>query len=215
MKSYIARFCALHPSFLGHLLLCVTFGRVANQKAMKSSSAKQILSHGERHFASVGMGLLRFTLVLLLLWFGLLKFTAAEAGGVQPLIAASPLIAWMYHVLSVQGVSDVIGVIEIGCALLIASRRFSPFLSAAGSLGAIFTFLVTLSFLFTTPGAFQHVPGVVLPFPSLVGSFLVKDLALLAASFSTAAEALAARRLRTRQLPGSDHLATAGAVAHF
>ncbi len=42
---------------------------------------------------------------------------------------------WMYVVLSVQGVSNVIGLIEITTALLIASRPFSLKASFLGSLG--------------------------------------------------------------------------------
>ena len=64
-------------------------------------------------------------------------------------------MSWMYVVLSVQGVSNVIGLIEITTALLIASRPFSPKASFLGSLGAIVTFLLTISFLFSTPGALQ------------------------------------------------------------
>lgn len=183
---------------------------LSNQTAMKSLFANHISLTSEQLFALLGTCLLRFTLVFFLLWFGLLKFTAAEAAGIQPFISASPLMAWMYRVLSVQGASDVIGVIEITCALLIASRRFSPTLSAVGSLGGVITFLLTLSFVFTTSGIVEHAAGALLPVPSLVGSFLLKDLGLLAASFSTAGEALAARQ-RRHKVSSSSLLMRAGA----
>ena len=58
-----------------------------------------------------------------------------------------------------------------------------------GSLGSIVTFLLTISFLISTPGAAQLSHGL----PILgAGQFLIKDVVLLGASFWTAAEALAA-----------------------
>jgi len=109
---------------------------------------------------SIGVGVSRYGLVVVLMLIGLLKFTPAEAAGIQPLVMHSPLISWMYAVLSVQAVSNVIGVIEIATALLIASRPFSPKASFVGSVGAIVTFLLTTSFLFSTPGALQLGHGI-------------------------------------------------------
>jgi reactive chlorine resistance protein C len=53
------------------------------------------------------------------------------------------------------------------------------------------TFLLTTSFLFSTPGAVQLNHG--LPVLGEAGQFLIKDVLLLGASLWTAAEALAAR----------------------
>jgi uncharacterized membrane protein YkgB len=75
-----------------------------------------------------------------------------------------------------------IGVVELTAALLIATRRWAPRLSAIGSLIAVGTFLVTLSFLVTTPG--------VLAPDNPIGGFLMKDVLLLGAALFTAAEAL-------------------------
>jgi len=50
------------------------------------------------------------------------------------------------------------------------------------------TFLLTTSFLFSTPGAIQWNHG--LPALGDAGQFLIKDVVLLGASFWTAAEAL-------------------------
>jgi len=93
----------------------------------------------------------------------------------------------MYLVLGEQGVSNVIGVIELLVAALLVLRPFSPRASFLGSLGAIVTFLLTTSFLFTTPGALQLGHGVQILGDA--GQFLIKDLVLLGASFWTAAEA--------------------------
>jgi uncharacterized membrane protein YkgB len=94
----------------------------------------------------------------------------------------------MYSVLSVQAVSNLIGIIEIGVAFLMALRPISPRASFVGSLGAVITFLITLSFLVTTPGAFEA--GYWYPRLGGTGQFLIKDLALLGASIWIAGEAL-------------------------
>jgi uncharacterized membrane protein YkgB len=139
---------------------------------------------------AVGIWVSRYGLVLVLLLIGFLKFTPGEAAGIQPLVAHSPLMSWMYSLLSVQGVSNVIGAIEIAIAVLIALRPFSPKASLVGSLGAIVTFVLTVTFLFSTPGAAQLNYG----FPILgeAGQFLITDIVLLGTSFWTAAEALGA-----------------------
>lgn len=134
-----------------------------------------------------GTAVLRYSLVLILLWFGLFKFTPTEASGIQPLFAHSPLFAWLYDVLTVRTVSNLVGTAEILIALLIALRPLAPRLSYVGSLGAVLVFAVTVSFLFTTPGAFAIVDG--LWVPGGTGGFIIKDLTLLGAALYTAAEA--------------------------
>ena len=135
----------------------------------------------------LGTHVSRYGLVITLLSIGILKFTAGEAQGIQPLVANSPLMFWLYRIFSLQGVSNLIGVIEIVVALLIGLRPLSAKLSFIGSIGATITFVLTVSFLLSTPGAFQFSHG----FPLLgdAGQFLIKDLVLLGASIWTAAEA--------------------------
>lgn len=142
---------------------------------------------------------LRYGLVLLVLWFGLFKFTPTEAQAIQPLVANSPLLSWLYDVTGVRGASRIVGLAEIGIALLMATRSFSPRASAVGSIGAVIMFLTTLSFLITTPGSWGRVDG--FPVPTGAGGFLIKDLLLLGAALWSASEALAAatsRRAVTR-----------------
>ena len=141
-----------------------------------------------------GAIVLRYGLVLLVLWFGLFKFTPTEAQAIQPLVANSPILSWLYALTGVRGVSGIIGLAEIAIALLIAARPFSPRASAAGSLGAIVMFLITLSFLATTPGSWGRIDGFFVP--TGAGDFLIKDLLLLGAAVWTAGEALAAPRSR-------------------
>ncbi len=147
---------------------------------------------------NVGAVIIRYGLVIILLWVGALKFTAYEAEGIQGLVANSPLMSWMLGIFGVRGVSSLIGIIEIVLGLLIAMRPIAPQVSAIGSFGAIITFLITMSFVLTTPGVWQ--PGYGFPFPSpMPGQFLLKDLLLLGAAIWTAGEALRAAHLRDRR----------------
>ena len=57
----------------------------------------------------MGIYVSRYGLVVTLLLIGVLKFSAAEAHGIQPLVANSPLMSWLYRVFSLQGVSNLIG----------------------------------------------------------------------------------------------------------
>ena len=141
-----------------------------------------------------GAGLIRYALVAVLLWVGMLKFTAYEAEAIKPLVENSPILSWVYGVMSVQTFSMVLGVTEILLGILIAARPFSPKASALGSFGAIIMFLITLTFLLSTPGVWQPEYG----FPSLSpmpGQFIAKDVLFLSAAVWTAGEALNASRL--------------------
>ena len=85
--------------------------------------------------------------------------------------------------MSSQHVSEVIGVVELAIAGLIVVRRWFPALSAMGSLAGCVMFLITLSFLFTTPKVTQD------------AGFLVKDLILLGGCILTAGEAILGRQI--------------------
>jgi uncharacterized membrane protein YkgB len=129
-----------------------------------------------------GTLVLRYGLVALLLLWGTFKFFTFEAEGIRPLVEHSPLLNWLYPLLGVQGTSSLIGVIELTAALLIAVRHWKPSWSAIGSLIASGTFVVTLSFLLTTPGIWS--------LTNPWNGFLLKDILLLGAALYTAAEAL-------------------------
>jgi uncharacterized membrane protein YkgB len=151
---------------------------------------------------AVGSRVIRYGLALVIFWIGLMKFTAYEAAGIEPLVASSPLLGWMYSFFSVRGFSSALGVFEIAIAALIAVRPWFPRASAAGSGAAVAMFLTTLSFLFSAPGWESSLGG----FPSLsssVGQFVIKDAVLLGAAIWTCGEALSARENRNLTLfPG-------------
>ena len=49
----------------------------------------------EKRFTNIGGVVLRYSLVFFFLAFGIYKFTAQEAAGVQPLMAHSPVLFWV------------------------------------------------------------------------------------------------------------------------
>lgn len=140
---------------------------------------------------------LRYSLVLVLLWIGGMKFTPYEAAGISGFVSHSPLMSWAYSWFSVNGFSALLGATELAVAVLIAARPFSARGALVGSGMAVGMFLTTLSFLLTTPGVWEASAG---GFPALSvvpGQFLVKDFVLFGAALSLFAsdwQALAAKR---------------------
>jgi reactive chlorine resistance protein C len=133
--------------------------------------------------------LLRYGLVLVIAWIGFMKFTAYEAAGIQPLVAHSPLMSWVYAIFSERAFSALLGVVEVAVAAMIALRSVSAKVSAIGSGLAAVMFLTTLTFILSTPGWEPSLGG----FPALSvvpGQFLIKDIVLLAAALWCLGEAL-------------------------
>ncbi|MGI9485399.1 MAG: YkgB family protein [Geminicoccaceae bacterium] len=156
--------------------------------SLQAATAEQVGAWGDR-ISRFGIEALRFSGATVLGWIGAMKFTAYEAGAIQGLVQSSPLMSWLYDVLSVQGVSNLIGTIEIGTALLIVLGAKFPKAALSGALAAAFTFLLTISFLFTAPGWEASLGG----FPALSvvpGQFLLKDIVLLAGTIFLAGNAL-------------------------
>ena len=160
-------------------------GTSAHRKALLSSRVE-----------AAGRELARYGLVVVVGWIGLMKFTAYEAEGIRLYVTNSPLMSWVYGILSVRSFSAALGVVEVVTALLIAARPLSPRASALGSALAVGMFLTTLSFLVTTPGVWEPSAG---GFPALSGKpgqFLIKDLALLGIALWSFGEAWQVSRRR-------------------
>jgi uncharacterized membrane protein YkgB len=151
-------------------------------------SAADMAATGARA-EGIGLNVARYSLVLVLVWIGLMKFTGYEAMAIQPLVAGSPLMSWLYAIFSVQATSNLIGVAEVAAGILIALRPWSARACVLGSLMAVATFVVTLTFLFSTPGWEPSLGG----FPALSvapGQFILKDAVLLGAAIWSCGEAL-------------------------
>lgn len=143
---------------------------------------------------SIGASILRSALAVNLLWIGALKFEEYEVENIRPLVSSSPLLSPVAEKLGEKTTARIIGVTEIAFGALIAAKPLAPRASAIGSLGAVGIFATTLSFLATTPGAWQE--GHRVPKLSMVGQFLVKDSVLLGAALLTAADSIRDSRRR-------------------
>jgi reactive chlorine resistance protein C len=138
----------------------------------------------------------RYGLVVVIGWIGALKFANFEANQIQPLVANSPFMGWLYDIFSVYTFSALLGVFEVAAAVLLAIKPWLPKLSIVGSVQAIVLFLATISFLFTTPGIAERAGGG-FPALSLVGEFLLKDIPMLGLSFWTLADSIRAVKVRS------------------
>ncbi|WP_287041759.1 DUF417 family protein [Mycobacterium sp.] len=141
--------------------------------------------------SAVGATLLRYGLVIPLAWIGLQKSTSQEAQAISVMITDQPLMSWLYQVMSLQTLSNMLGVVEITAAVLIAIRPLSARAAAVGSAIATLLFVSTVSFLFTTPGVVAD-SSLHVPLLTDLGGFLIKDIALLGAALWTLGDALRA-----------------------
>ena len=108
---------------------------------------------------------------IVLAWIGGMKFTELEAKGIEDLVANSPLMFWLYLLFDVQTTSDLIGVYDIIALLILGLGLKYSALLVPGIIMSGAVFVVTQTFLFTTPGAFSAdtiITG--------TGQFLIKDL---------------------------------------
>jgi reactive chlorine resistance protein C len=158
----------------------------------------------------VGMGLLRFGLVIVLFWIGGLKFASYEADSIVPLVANSPLMSFFYHHPAPEYRSYMnkegevvaahrawhetngtypfaigLGIVIVTIGLLIALHPMWPQVAAVGSLLLICMACTTLSFLVTTPEAWVPALGDSahgFPYLSGTGRLVVKDAIMLGAA---------------------------------
>jgi len=164
---------------------------MAHSTTMTYSAAKSVAGTelvGSK-ITFIGHQVIRYGLALVIGWIGLMKFTGYEASGIQPLVAHSPFLSWMYRISTVRQFSDGLGVVEVAIAVLIALRPWSRKACVIGSALAVLMFLTTLSFLFSTPGWEPSLGG----FPALSampGQFLLKDVISLGAAVWSLGEAL-------------------------
>lgn len=135
---------------------------------------------------------LRSGLVLNLLLIGRLKFEDYEVDNIRPLLVSSPPFSRLARRYGERRLARLIGISEILIGALIAARPLAPKASVLGSLAATGMFATTLSFLATTPEAWQQ--RRVEPKLSPAGQFLIKDIVLLGAALFTVAESL--RKIR-------------------
>ncbi|CAN7719870.1 DUF417 family protein [Mesorhizobium caraganae] len=131
-------------------------------------------------------------IVLPLLLIGGLKFTQTEVEALKPLIGGTPWLAWLYPAFGEAGASYFLGIVEIATALLLVASPWAARAGVAAGALASLTFLTTCSIMLALP-----IWDPALGFPALgpLGSFLIKDVALLGIAVVVLGESLG--RLRS------------------
>ncbi|MFP3646705.1 DUF417 family protein [Paraburkholderia sp. SIMBA_054] len=132
-----------------------------------------------RNESSRHLALLRWSMVAIFVWFGIQKFTPYAADAIAPLISNSPFMSWL-TVFGKIGEARIIGTIELTTAALLVVGSVSGVASAVSAALASGTFILTVSFAFTTPGITLFSPSGFPIVSTLVEQFLLKDVALLA-----------------------------------
>jgi reactive chlorine resistance protein C len=148
------------------------------------------------------LALLRWSMVAIFVWFGIQKFTPYAADAIAPLISHSPFISWL-AVFGVVGEARIIGAIELVTAVLLIAGSVVPIASTIGAAMAALTFVLTTSFVFSTPGiTLTSQTG----FPivsTLLEQFLLKDVALLAACLTLLVASVRRRGIADAKDPSS------------
>jgi uncharacterized membrane protein YkgB len=129
------------------------------------------------------LAFLRWSMVGIFIWFGMQKFTPYAAEAIAPLIANNPFTRWL-GMFGERGEAKIIGTIELTTAAVLIIGSVIPIASALGAAMACATFLLTTSFVFTTPGITQKSTTGFPIISTLLEQFLLKDIALLAACFT-------------------------------
>jgi reactive chlorine resistance protein C len=151
---------------------------------------------GSSRATAVAALVARYALVIVIAWFGAMKFTYYESHGISPLVANSPFMSWIYNIMSISTFGRFLGTFELLAAALLALKPWFPKASVLGGVLASLFFLTTLSFMITTPGIGEASAGG-FPVLSANGQFLMKDIALLGLSVWLLADAIEAARRQT------------------
>ena len=151
----------------------------------------------------------RYALVIVIAWSGAMKFTYYESHGISPLVANSPVMSWIYHIMSISAFGRLLGLAELLTAALLALKPWFPRASILGGLLASLFFVSTLSFMITTPGIGEASAGG-FPVLSANGQLLMKDIALLGLALWLLADAIDAARKQTTATSKGIDIATDG-----
>ncbi|WP_082962631.1 YkgB family protein [Mycobacterium sp. E342] len=135
----------------------------------------------------------RYGLVVVLAWFGAMKFTSYESQGISHWVSNSPFLGWVYELMSIDTFGRLNGLVELVTAALLAAKPWFPKAAVVGGISASMFFVITLSFMITTPGVGEASAGG-FPVLSADGEFLMKDIALIGLALWLLVDAIGATR---------------------
>lgn len=135
--------------------------------------------------------------IIPLFMIGILKFTAVEVEVLKPLISGTPWLAWLYPVFGEAGASYLLGVVEVITAMLLIASPWSARAAVVGGALASGIFITTVSIMFALP-IWEGASGG-FPWLDALGSFLIKDIAMLGVSLAVLAEGLTTLLSKGRQ----------------
>lgn len=162
---------------------------------MSQSQATATMTDGPGKLRTTGIAPLvaRYGLVIVLAWFGAMKFTYYESHGISHWVANSPFLGWVYNIMSIDAFGRLNGSVELITAALLAVKPWLPKASVVGGIFASLFFVTTLSFMISTPGTGEASAGG-FPILSADGEFLMKDIALIGLALWLLADAIDATR---------------------
>ena len=164
-------------------------GLTGDSGATRLAAARGLIDSLARVFIRLGIlrgdldyHLIRASMVIIFLFFGYQKWWAYEAQRLIPYISNGPLIFWLYPVFGVRGASWFLGSSEWTFGTLLFLGFWNKRLGILGALGSCATFIGTVTIIPFMPDGWDASAG---GFPAMTGNvpFLMKDVALLAASF--------------------------------
>ena len=197
-----------------------SFTRVSN----KFTSMINSFVHFIANLAPFGKKTLRFGMVVVFLWIGILKFFPYEADGIAPFVGNSPFMSFFYNyphdyvshvnkegelvaanrawhtINNTYGFATGLGIFLVILAMLLAIHKIAPLASMIGSILVFFLTIGTLSFLVTTPESWVPKAGDAdwgFPFLSGRGRLVIKDIVILGGSIITMSESAALYLSRT------------------
>ncbi|HZA23224.1 MAG TPA: DUF417 family protein [Dehalococcoidia bacterium] len=162
--------------------------KAPEMRSQQRTAGPQLGTDITRSIERAGRVIALIGLVLPLLFIGGLKYTQFEIEGLKPFIGNTPWLAWMYAVFGEAWTSYLLGVVEITTALLLIASPWSARAGVVGGALAGFIFLVTVSMFLAAPVWEESLGG--FPALSFLGSFLIKDVALLGVSLVVLGESL-------------------------
>ena len=132
--------------------------------------------------ADLDYHLIRASMVIIFLFFGYQKWFQYEADVLVPYISNGPLIFWLYPLLGVRGATWFLGGSEWTFGTLLFLGFWNKKLGILGALGSCVTFICTATIIPFMPNGWAASAG---GFPAMTEhvAFLMKDIALFAASF--------------------------------